>query len=93
MLAAERAEEGNGDALGLKMKVEGEVEGEGEGGGATVLVGVKFDGESKELLTWALVKVAQPGDQIIALHILNTATGMVFLFSLQYIPVPHFFLF
>lgn len=74
MLAAERAEEGNGDALGLKMKVEGEVEGEGEGGGATVLVGVKFDGESKELLTWALVKVAQPGDQIIALHILNTAT-------------------
>lgn len=45
-----------------------------EGGGATVLVGVKFDGKSKELLTWALVKVAQPGDHIIALHILDTAT-------------------
>ncbi|GMI67590.1 hypothetical protein like AT5G63940 [Hibiscus trionum] len=46
----------------------------GEGGGATVLVGVKFDAESKELLTWALVKVAQPGDQVIALHILDSAT-------------------
>ncbi|KAK8673716.1 hypothetical protein V6N13_112033 [Hibiscus sabdariffa] len=46
----------------------------GEGGGATVLVGVKFDSDSKELLTWALVKVAQPGDQVIALHILDPAT-------------------
>ena len=51
------------------------------GGGPTVLVGVKFDGESKELLTWALVKVAQPGDNIIALHILDTATGIVLLTS------------
>ncbi|KAB1998323.1 hypothetical protein ES319_D12G080900v1 [Gossypium barbadense] len=44
-----------------------------EGGGGTVLVGVKFDADSNELLTWALVKVAQPGDQIIALHILDAA--------------------
>ncbi|XVF14871.1 hypothetical protein REPUB_Repub09cG0098200 [Reevesia pubescens] len=36
-------------------------------------LGFKFDGESKELLTWALVKVAQPGDHIIALHILDNA--------------------
>ncbi|OMO56044.1 hypothetical protein COLO4_35819 [Corchorus olitorius] len=49
-------------------------EGEGEKGGATVLVGVKLDGESKELLTWALVKVAQPGDHIVALHILDSAS-------------------
>ncbi|XP_039016845.1 probable receptor-like serine/threonine-protein kinase At5g57670 [Hibiscus syriacus] len=45
-----------------------------EGGGSTVLVGVKLDADSKELLTWALVKVAQPGDQVIALHILDSAT-------------------
>ena len=37
----------------------------GGGGGRTVLVGVKFDPCSRELLTWALVKVAQPGDLVI----------------------------
>ncbi|XP_058097427.1 protein kinase STUNTED isoform X2 [Magnolia sinica] len=36
----------------------------------TVVVGVKLDPPSRELLTWALVKVAQPGDRVIALHIL-----------------------
>lgn len=40
-------------------------------GNRTVVVGVKLDGASRELLTWALVKVAQPGDRVIALHILN----------------------
>lgn len=48
--------------------------GEGGGQGNVVVVGVKFDGESRELLTWALVKVAQPGDRIIALHVLDTIT-------------------
>ncbi|KAK9230135.1 hypothetical protein WN944_023102 [Citrus x changshan-huyou] len=48
--------------------------GEGGGQGKVVVVGVKFDGESRELLTWALVKVAQPGDRIIALHVLDTIT-------------------
>ncbi|THG19887.1 probable receptor-like serine/threonine-protein kinase At5g57670 [Camellia sinensis] len=37
----------------------------------TVVVGVKLDSHSRELLTWALVKVAQPGDCVIALHVLN----------------------
>ncbi|PIA28503.1 hypothetical protein AQUCO_06900046v1 [Aquilegia coerulea] len=37
----------------------------------TIVVGLKLDQESKELLTWALVKVAQPGDSVIALHVLN----------------------
>ncbi|KAM3238323.1 putative receptor-like serine/threonine-protein kinase isoform X1 [Capsicum annuum] len=46
-------------------------EGEGEDGNRTVIVGVKMDGASRELLTWALVKVAQPGDRVIALHVLN----------------------
>ncbi|XAR62851.1 Non-specific serine/threonine protein kinase [Bertholletia excelsa] len=43
-----------------------------EGAGSrTVVVGVKLDSQSRELLTWALVKVAQPGDRVIALHVLN----------------------
>ncbi|KAF8088446.1 hypothetical protein N665_0541s0011 [Sinapis alba] len=42
-------------------------------GGRTVVVGVKFDAASSELLDWALVKVAEPGDTVIALHILNSA--------------------
>ncbi|KAJ7959182.1 Kinase family protein [Quillaja saponaria] len=39
--------------------------------GRTVLVGVKLDSQSRELLTWALVKVAQPGDTVVALHVLG----------------------
>ncbi|MCL7050440.1 hypothetical protein MKW94_021703, partial [Papaver nudicaule] len=39
--------------------------------GKTVVVGVKMDQQSRELLTWALVKVAQPGDHVIALHVLD----------------------
>lgn len=41
------------------------------GDSRTVIVGVKFDSLSRELLTWALVKVAQPGDSVIALHVLG----------------------
>ncbi|KAJ0041163.1 hypothetical protein Pint_27410 [Pistacia integerrima] len=52
---------------------DGEVEGNGKAG-PVVLVGVKFDAESRELLTWALVKVAQPGDRIVALHVLDRVT-------------------
>ncbi|KAC9618559.1 hypothetical protein E3N88_33492 [Mikania micrantha] len=37
----------------------------------TVVVGVKLDSESRELLTWALVKAAHPGDRVIALHVLT----------------------
>lgn len=40
--------------------------------GRTVVVGVKLDAQSRELLTWALVKVAQPGDRVIALHVLDS---------------------
>ncbi|CAJ1974284.1 unnamed protein product [Sphenostylis stenocarpa] len=36
-----------------------------------VVVGVKMDSPSKELLTWALVKVAHPGDTVVALHVLG----------------------
>ncbi|XP_019458709.1 PREDICTED: probable receptor-like serine/threonine-protein kinase At5g57670 [Lupinus angustifolius] len=44
------------------------------GGGRTVLVAVKLDHRSRELLTWSLVKVAEPGDLVIALHAIDTGT-------------------
>ncbi|OIW14507.1 hypothetical protein TanjilG_12100 [Lupinus angustifolius] len=44
--------------------------GEAVRGGRTVVVGMKLDSLSKELLTWALVKIAQPGDTVVALHVL-----------------------
>ncbi|XP_051115094.1 protein kinase STUNTED-like [Andrographis paniculata] len=50
------------------------IDGEGlpdAGGGAVVVVGITLDTRSKELLTWALVKVAQSGDRVIALHIID----------------------
>ncbi|KAJ1387366.1 UspA [Sesbania bispinosa] len=43
----------------------------GSSGGRKVVVGVKLDSPSKELLTWALVKVAHPGDTVVALHVLG----------------------
>ncbi|KAJ8565526.1 hypothetical protein K7X08_008102 [Anisodus acutangulus] len=46
--------------------------GDGEVGGRVVaVVGVKLDSRSKELLTWALVKVAQPGDHVVAVHVID----------------------
>ncbi|MCD7450161.1 hypothetical protein HAX54_003942 [Datura stramonium] len=41
------------------------------GGRVAAVVGVKLDSRSKELLTWALVKVAQPGDHVVAVHVLD----------------------
>ena len=48
-----------------------------------MLVGVKMDSPSKELLTWALVKVAHPGDTVVALHVLgnNGRRGISTFFS------------
>lgn len=43
----------------------------GESSNRTVMVGVKMDAQSRELLTWALVKVAQTEDHVVALHVLN----------------------
>ncbi|XP_059653981.1 protein kinase STUNTED isoform X2 [Cornus florida] len=34
-----------------------------------VLVGIRIDGQSRELLNWALVKVANPGDCVFAVHV------------------------
>jgi len=52
--------------------------GSGDGGGKTVVVGVKMDAQSRELLTWSLVKMAQPGDLVIALHVLGTNGNSIF---------------
>ncbi|XP_073155161.1 protein kinase STUNTED-like isoform X2 [Henckelia pumila] len=56
--------------------------GESCGGGAVVVVGVKLDSRSRELLTWALVKVAQAGDRVIALHVLDPSADKTSLISL-----------
>ncbi|CAL9121942.1 unnamed protein product [Musa textilis] len=45
-------------------------ENEDGGGGKTVLVGIKMDADSRELLTWSLVKIADAGDRVFALHVL-----------------------
>jgi len=47
------------------------IAGEASHGGRTVVVGVKMDSHSTELLTWALFKVAQPCDVVLALHVLG----------------------
>ncbi|PKI44709.1 hypothetical protein CRG98_034886, partial [Punica granatum] len=41
-------------------------------GKRTVVVGVKLNQQSRELLTWAMVKVAEPGDQVLAIHVLRS---------------------
>ncbi|CAA0808936.1 Protein kinase protein with adenine nucleotide alpha hydrolases-like domain [Striga hermonthica] len=46
----------------------------GGGRGSLVVVGVRLDARSRELLTWALVKVAHSGDRVVALHILDPST-------------------
>lgn len=43
-----------------------------------VLVGIRIDSESRDLLSWALVKVAEPGDCVVAVHVSRTSSGMSF---------------
>lgn len=47
-----------------------------------ILVGVPFDLIKKELLNWALIKVANPGDTIVAVHVCrNSGTSIIYAFS------------
>ncbi|KAF3434709.1 hypothetical protein FNV43_RR21794 [Rhamnella rubrinervis] len=39
----------------------------------TVLVGIRIDSHSREVLGWALVKVAEPGDSVIAIHVCRSS--------------------
>ncbi|XP_047072279.1 protein kinase STUNTED-like [Lolium rigidum] len=43
--------------------------------GRTVAVGIRRDAASRELLTWALVKVANAGDRVVAIHVAAGAAG------------------
>ncbi|XP_065875191.1 protein kinase STUNTED isoform X2 [Euphorbia lathyris] len=45
--------------------------------GNVVVVGLKFDAQSRELLTWSLMKFANPGDRVIAVHVLESITDFV----------------
>lgn len=38
-------------------------------GGKKVIVGIRLDSHAKELLDWAMVKVADPGDSVVAIHV------------------------
>lgn len=38
-----------------------------------VLVGIRIDRHSREVLSWALVKVAEPGDSVIAIHVCRSS--------------------
>jgi hypothetical protein len=38
-----------------------------------VLVGIRIDNQSRELLSWAIVKVAEPGDCVIAVHVCGSS--------------------
>lgn len=51
-------------------------------GSALVIIGVKPDEWSREVLTWSLVNVARPGDRIVALHVLDYSLGLFFFRSL-----------
>ena len=43
----------------------------------SVVVGIGFDGHTRELLDWAVVKVADPGDCVVALHICRNSGSSV----------------
>lgn len=51
-----------------------------------VLVGIRIDSPSRQLLNWALVKVAEPGDCVIAVHVVKSSGNHVnhFYTSLNY---------
>ncbi|XP_038989180.1 serine/threonine-protein kinase STE20-like [Phoenix dactylifera] len=59
----------------VREEEEEEEEEEAVGEGKTVVVGVKMDTQSRELLTWALVKVAATGDRVVALHVLTSRSS------------------
>ncbi|XP_009626742.1 protein kinase STUNTED-like isoform X1 [Nicotiana tomentosiformis] len=41
-----------------------------------VLVGIRFDGHIRELLNWAIVKFANPGDRVVALHVCRNSDSI-----------------
>lgn len=37
--------------------------------GNTILVGIRLDGNGRDLLNWALERAAGPGDNVVAIHV------------------------
>ncbi|KAG1363599.1 mitogen-activated protein kinase kinase kinase 5 [Cocos nucifera] len=66
------SEGGEGEPKESRGKDEKEEE---VGEGKTMVVGVKTEAQSRELLTWALVKVAAPGDRVVAIHVLTSRSS------------------
>ncbi|KAK4491450.1 hypothetical protein RD792_002200 [Penstemon davidsonii] len=46
-------------------------------GRKNVFVGIRFDSHAKELLDWALVKVANPGDIVVAIHVCRNSDQII----------------
>ncbi|XP_022860255.1 probable receptor-like serine/threonine-protein kinase At5g57670 isoform X1 [Olea europaea var. sylvestris] len=44
--------------------------------GKIVVVGIQFDGHTKELMDWAVMKVADPGDCVIAIHVCRSSDSV-----------------
>ncbi|KAJ7547014.1 hypothetical protein O6H91_08G065100 [Diphasiastrum complanatum] len=44
----------------------------------TLVVGLKLTPESREMLTWIVAKLTQPGDQVIGVHVLHSSTDADF---------------
>lgn len=55
------------------MGVEGEMNEKMRKKKKNVVVGVRIDGRSRELINWALVKVAEPGDCVVAVRVCRNA--------------------
>ena len=43
-----------------------------------VLVGIRINGDSRDVLNWAIVKVADPGDCVIVIHVCQTSGVLSF---------------
>lgn len=55
------------------MRVEEELRGK-----RVVVVGVLMDSHGRELLNWAITKVAEPGDHVIAIHVCKNSGNNVY---------------
>ena len=42
---------------------------------AAVMVGVKWECRSREMLTWSLAKFSRPGDRVVAVHVSSHGDG------------------
>ncbi|XP_077246632.1 protein kinase STUNTED-like isoform X2 [Tasmannia lanceolata] len=56
---------------------------EKKGEGTSVLVGIRIDANSRELLNWALAKIAKPGDRVVAVHVFRPSEENFYKLSLE----------